>query len=153
MSNTNKLTLGVAIIALLGAADASGQSMGANNNSEPILDIKTAGIEVLKTGPRFYQVNVDGDASTPGWSMQELRPVPSISPPHSGIFEFAFVATPPGGVVIQLVTPISIKANPWHGSAPPNFRGVRIDSKTNCIIALLPGVDKTKVDAGKCLLQ
>ncbi len=51
-------------------------------------------------------------APTSGWSGAWLSPRYYVMPPADGVWEFDFQASPPGGIVLQVVTPIV--AHGWY---------------------------------------
>ena len=77
-----------------------------------------------------------GDVSTSGWSNPQLIPYNYFAPPRDGIYDYSFAATPPDGIVLQVITPIDISQTIPLGS---DVRGVRIHGKTgDPVEALLP---------------
>jgi len=54
-----------------------------------------------------------------------------VTPPSDGIYEYEFVATPPGGTVIQVLTPI--KAHTVRTSIPDDLKGIRVKAASNSV--------------------
>lgn len=80
-----------------------------------------------------------GTVTTSGWSNAELQPFSYIQPPQDGIYDYSFVATPPDGIVLQVLTPISVSYDIQR--IPDDMKGVRIHTKTNQMSALLSDSD------------
>jgi hypothetical protein len=77
-----------------------------------------------------------GTAPTPGWTKPELSPWVYITPPQDGIYDFSFIATPPSGIVTQVIVPIvGVGVFP---NLPSWVKGVRIHASTNSKEARIP---------------
>lgn len=75
-----------------------------------------------------------GLASTSGWTHPRLSPYVYIQPPADGVWDFEFVADPPHGIVLPVLTPM---AAAWSGPLPDWCEGVRIHAASNHIAAAL----------------
>jgi hypothetical protein len=74
-------------------------------------------------------ISAVGETRTSGWKDPQLDPFIYVQPPPDGIQDFNFVATPPSGVSLPVLTPIAtFKA--WKN--PPSWvKGVRIHAEIN----------------------
>ena len=99
-----------------------------------VMRVRVASVMVIKT-PHTVQVCARGTVPTGGWTNAQLRPVIYIQAPPNGIYDFDFVATPPTGIVPQVITPI--KAMRMWTPAPAGLHGVRVKSAGNSVVALL----------------
>jgi len=93
------------------------------------VDEVVARVEVMKPphGDRLV-VLAHGEVSSQGWSdayLAERAP----SPGGDGTYEFDFVATPPTGTVMQVVTPITGVSIVTH--LRPNAKMVRVYAREN----------------------
>jgi hypothetical protein len=93
-------------------------------------------------------VSAIGKVPTTGWTHPDLAPWMYITPPKDGILDLDFVASPPTGIVLQVLTRISItKAFP----IPKWVLGVRVHTSTNHKVAMIgeskkSGENKTFAD-------
>jgi hypothetical protein len=98
---------------------------------EKVSHVKSVSAAIVDTGPfdlpNLFVVAV-GDVPTTGWSRPVLSPVIYIAPPADGIWDFNFLADPPGGVAGDAIMPI---AGSYIGRAPKWLRGVRIHAAKN----------------------
>jgi hypothetical protein len=76
-------------------------------------------------------VSAKGTARTSGWSNPQLRVRNTRT---DGIVELDFVAVPPDGAVLPVLSPVSATA---EVKIPANFRGVQVFAETNSKEALL----------------
>lgn len=97
--------------------------------AQKVLRVDTVDIRLLKSNPPQLQIIAHGTASTPGWTNPQLLLLEKV--PADGIYEFDFVAEPPGGIVPQVLVPIS--ASFRFTEIPPDLKGVRINAATNSI--------------------
>lgn len=92
------------------------------------------------------QIDATGNVPTTGWSNPVLVAYQYIQAPADGIYDYTFYATPPTDVVLQVVTPIS--THQIINAVPTGFKGVRVHSANNEIVALLdPTVPPPKPQA------
>lgn len=92
-------------------------------------------LALLKSMPPHLAITVYGQVSSGGWTAGTLSPVEYVMPPADGIQDFDFIATPPTGVVIQVVLPIT--AHYVMQNIPSWLKGVRVHSQTNTVEAKL----------------
>jgi hypothetical protein len=100
----------------------------------PVMSVRAASVYVIAT-PHTVRICARGLVPTGGWTNPQLRPVIYIQAPPNGIYDFDFVATPPSGIVPQVVLPI--KAMRLWQPYPVKLKGVRVKSAGNSIVALL----------------
>jgi hypothetical protein len=146
-----KTTLTLAFLASVACASTAIAADGATERK--VMSVKSVSLTILKTGPRWLQIDSSGDVPTGGWKGGRLSAMMTMVPPADGLYAYNFVATPPTGIVNQMVSPIDV--NPpdvWKGY-PEKLKGVKIFSASNCMIALLPGVDSSSVKLGTCALS
>ena len=98
--------------------------------------VQVEGLIVIRENPPAIAVSAEGWVPTTGWSHPDLTPWIYIVPPKDGILDLDFIATPPTGVVLQVVTKIGVAK---AFSVPPWVRGVRVHSSTNKVEALIDG--------------
>lgn len=92
-------------------------------------------------------VNVDADgalqltaaAVVPGSGYTDTGFEPRIyaAPPPDGVYEIDVVATRPAAAAPAVATPIEVKGA-WAGYKKERLKGVRMISKTNEVVAMLP---------------
>jgi len=114
-----------------------------------VMSVDDATLTILKSSPRILKVEANGHAPTGGWKNGRLQRPHPIIVPGDGIYSLDFVADKPTGIVNQMVTPIPAKPYTWN-KYPADLKGVRISAETNCVIVVLPGVDKSQINAGNC---
>jgi hypothetical protein len=73
-------------------------------------------------------INADGTTTTNGWKNPRLQPVVYVQAPPDGIWDFNFVADPPGAAN-DVMTPV--KAMYQWENPPGDVKGVRVVAKTN----------------------
>ncbi|MEO7602030.1 MAG: hypothetical protein ABIS39_02030 [Sphingomicrobium sp.] len=97
--------------------------------SQLVAEVTDVSTSWLESEPPFLVVNAKGKVGTPGWTNPTLTRAVYVTPPADGIQEYDFSATPPTGIVQQVVTAIAA-ADRWHD--PANWvKGVRVKSATN----------------------
>lgn len=102
--------------------------------SEKVLKVTDVKVSVLFSLPARLQITAHGTVGTPNWTNPQLAQREYVAPPADGIYEFDFVATPPTGNVIQIVTPISAVGGM---TMPDDLKGIRVIASTNSKEALL----------------
>jgi hypothetical protein len=96
-----------------------------------IYSVKKVEIEnliVIPENPPAIVVSALGTVGTIGWTRADLAPWMYIIPPKDGILDLDFVATPPTGNVIQVLSPIGVVKT---FQVPTWLRGVRVHSSQN----------------------
>lgn len=103
-----------------------------------ILDVTNVQLAIEKTNPPNLVILASGNVTTGGWSNGQLIPYVYVQPPADGIWEFDFVADPPGPnvVVTQVITPIDSEPYRWE-AYPIDLKGVRVHSSTNSFTRIL----------------
>ena len=88
-------------------------------------------VDLAQTPKGSAVISASGTVPTSGWRNGELQPRIYIAPPRDGLWDWDFVATPPSGVSLQVISPIAAQTTPF---LPPTwFKGVRVHSSTNAI--------------------
>lgn len=108
-----------------------------------ILEVTSASVVRVNGGSVF--IVSEGTVTTSGWRNPELQPRIYLRPPSDGIWDWDFVATPPQGIVLQVVTRIAAQSVNF---VPPGWmRGVRVHASNNAVDAM-PQESLTKGIAG-----
>ncbi len=102
-----------------------------SGNPQLIAEVTDVSVSYLESQPPIMVVIASGNVSTPGWTNPGLSRMVYITPPADGIQEYEFMATPPSGIVQQVITPIAAK-DEWR-DPPAWIRGVRVKSATNSV--------------------
>lgn len=92
-------------------------------------------VTVAKTSPNSITVTVKAMAPTPGYSHFRLKPVTYIQAPPDGIYDLTAVGVPPGGIVAQVLSPVSF-TYAWQ-TYPGELKGVRVHALSNSATAKL----------------
>jgi hypothetical protein len=110
--------------------------------------VDAAQAAILESKPPQVAITADGKVPTSGWTNPELSLWFYVVPPSDGIQDFDFVAQPPSGIILPVVTPISafavIPRDPRHywGKGKP-LKGIRIHARENSV--------EVKLDAKKTM--
>lgn len=105
-------------------------------STSKVLRVRSVELALLeKSEPPQLAITAQGTVPTPGWTAPELIPYVYIQQPPDGIYDFDFVAEPPGGITTQVLTPITVRHTVQ--SVPVGLKGVRIHASTNSQEALL----------------
>lgn len=108
-----------------------------SSKMEKIARIDSVSVTYIKKNPPQLKIEAKGQAASMGWTNPTLSPRVYIQPPPNGIYVYDFVATPPTGIVPQVLTPIS--AELVLTEIPKGMKGVRVYSKSNSKEAKLEG--------------
>jgi len=106
-----------------------------------IEQVKIENLIVIPEQPPAIAVSASGSVTTSGWSQPDLAPWMYITPPRDGILDLDFVATPPTGIVLQVISRISVVKT---FAVPAWLKGVRVHSSQNQVEALLEGEMSTR---------
>ena len=99
-----------------------------------VTEVKVQYLMTIPEDPPAISVEVKGHTATSGWTHPELGQWMYIKEPADGILDLDFLASPPTGIVLQVLTPISVtQAFP----VPGWVKGVRIHSSSNKIVTML----------------
>ena len=90
-----------------------------------------------RASPPKLRIDALGKVPTGGWSNPRLKPHIHIQAPPDGIYGFDFVADPPVGPAVEIISPIEV-TDIWENS-PEGVKGVRIHAAQNSKTALLAG--------------
>jgi hypothetical protein len=105
-----------------------------------VMSVDTASAFILKSNPPQVGVAAAGKVPTSGWTHPALEAWLYIVAPADGIQDFDFVAQPPIGISLPMVSPIAVHAvitrNPqdYWGEGKP-LKGVRIHARENSVEA------------------
>ena len=133
MSKHEATAIAAAAASLLLAAPAGLDARPVPPPQKPVMRVRAVSAMVIK--PHVVQVCARGTVPTGGWTNAQLRPVIYVQAPPNGIYDFDFVATPPTGIVPQVITPI--KAVRIWTPYPAGLHGVRVKSAGNSVTAML----------------
>ena len=130
----------VVAMGLMGVAVLSSAALAASETKpakppELVRTVDAASVRPIRM-PNTVEVKANGTVSTGGWSKGFLSRVPTTVEPADGIYDFNFEATPPSGIVNQMITPISATPLKWR-PYPKGLKGVRIHAKENTVVAML----------------
>jgi hypothetical protein len=102
-----------------------------------ILSVNSIQILIQKSEPPKAVVMVSGIAATPGYRNVELAPLEKVLSPD-GIFDFEFVGTPPSGIVIPVLSPVS--ADFVIEKDVERLIGVKVHARSNDLTELVSNV-------------
>lgn len=96
-------------------------------------------LAVLRQLPPILLIAAQGEVPNGGYTNARLDPWHYLTPPADGIYAFNFVADPPTGPSLQVISPV-------HGQFqwvdfPPEVKGVRIHGQFNHVERHLEQVD------------
>ena len=120
------------------AAPAPVKSLGRQQQfyagQEQLESVSSASISVDKTGA----LEMKASAMAPGAGYTHLGFLRRIyaGPPKDGIYELDVVGDKPAAGA-QVVTPVEVKGA-WEGYPKGHLKGVRLMTKTNSVVAMLP---------------
>lgn len=94
-----------------------------------IVEVSNVRLAVMKGIPSQLLITTTGKVSSSGWEKPALAAFQYIQPPSDGIYDFTFVAVPPAGTSLQVISDIS---SVYHmNPIPIGLKGVRIRAKNN----------------------
>ncbi|MCA1789085.1 MAG: hypothetical protein LC667_04265, partial [Thioalkalivibrio sp.] len=88
-------------------------------------------LSIIKTDPPQLDIKARGTVRTGGYRDGELVEIVYVDAPADGIWEYDFVAVPPSGPSIQVLTPI--EAHTVRPSIPDGLKGIRVRGETNSV--------------------
>lgn len=100
---------------------------------KPIIRVNAVNLTLLKSLPPQLAITAFGEVSSGGWKNGTLAARHYFVPPADGIWDFDFVATPPTGIAIQVILPIT--AHTTLTAPPAWLKGIRVHSATNRIVS------------------
>jgi hypothetical protein len=109
--------------------------------SKHIMKVVKVDLTWLKSNPPRLVITASGFVTTSGWKNGRLEPRFYIDFPADGIQDFDFVADPPLGMALQVISPITAEPIEWD-NPPEKLKGVRIHAQANQIVALFEDGDK-----------
>ena len=115
-----------------------------------IEDVRIEALNVTDGSPPAVTVSALGKVNSTGWTHPRLGPWIYIDTPKDGILDLDFIATAPAGIVLFVISPISVGLT---FTVPEWVRGVRVHSSTNAVEAMLGKAkgkgSKDQADQGK----
>jgi len=102
---------------------------------EQILSVEKAELEIDRGA---LVLKVEGKAPTGGYKDAVFVPRIYAAAPKDGIYEVDVVATKPDGAATPAVTAMEIEKS-WDGYPKDRLKGVKFITKTNEVVAMLPG--------------
>jgi hypothetical protein len=108
-----------------------------NKNMNRAYKVNNVHIHLVNSKPTSLIICVIGSVTSSGWSHAELSPWVYISPPADGIYDFDFLATPPTGIALDVITPIAVATA--FPKPPVGLKGVRIHASANSLEGLITG--------------
>ncbi|MBI4922543.1 MAG: hypothetical protein HY834_12410 [Devosia nanyangense] len=104
-----------------------------------VFSVSSVQLQILKSNPVQILVVAHGMAATSGWKNIDLVPVANSD--GDGVLDLDFVGTPPTGISLQVLTPVTgdfvIDKN------ADKLAGVMVHARTNSMTALVGGGDAT----------
>jgi hypothetical protein len=98
---------------------------------KPINRLTAVNLTLIQSKPAQLAITAFGEVNTGGWKNGTLVPRHYVVPPADGFAEYDFLAEPPTGIAIQVITPILAFATL---TAPPGWlKGVRVCAQENKI--------------------
>ena len=101
--------------------------------AQPVFKVDAVDLQLQKSNPPNLVIRAVGTVTSSGWTNGRLIPFVYVKPPENGIQDFEFVADPPTGVALQVLTPIRADYT-WKGVGP-DVQGVRIHAAANMMEA------------------
>jgi hypothetical protein len=138
--------------ALLRLALVPAAALGARIKKTPILSLDTVKVTISSEKDRTLRLEATGKVETEGWTDAKLARVIPLTPPPDGIYEVEALARKPMDDGKEGVIPIAIPVLTWR-VYPREVKAIRFRAEKNCIIAVLPGVDKASIAKGDCALM
>jgi hypothetical protein len=138
--------------ALLLLALVPAAALGARIKKTPILSLDTVKVTVSSEKDRTLRLEATGKVETEGWTDAKLARVIPLTPPPDGIYDVEALARKPMDDGKDGVIPIAIPILTWR-VYPKEVKAIRFKAEKNCIIAVLPGVDKATIAKGDCTLM
>ena len=110
--------------------------MSQENNPSPgtlVYSVEKVKLDPIEgdSNPNKLKITAEGTVRSGGWKNPQLIPRVYVQPPEDGIWHFSFTAEAPGGIVPQGMAPI--RAVYVMEDVPDRFKGVRVQTETNCI--------------------
>lgn len=96
---------------------------------KPVMSVASVNISLLKSNPPKLVITSSGFVSTSGWSNGRLEPRYYIDFPQDGIQDFDFVADPPEGMALMVISGIAAKPVEWDSPPLDKLRGIRVHSQ------------------------
>ena len=83
---------------------------------------------ILKTNPPKIRIVAKGQVTSTGWKNPSLLKYIYVHQPFDGVQDYSFMADAPTGIVLPVITPISLTTTVPYESW---MKGVRIHATTN----------------------
>jgi|GEM_PF-4829033 len=112
----------------------------------PVYAVDMVDVDVAESHPPQYAIRACGRVTTSGWGPAWLRPIPTKKPPKDGVYEFEFVAIPPSGIALQVISPIATPTQLWRPADGGEVKGIRVIASTNEKTAKVEGSEPAKFE-------
>ena len=114
-----------------------GRSQQMYAGEEMIAKVDTGTVSVGPAGT--LTMHATGAVPSAGYTKAAFLKRINAEAPKDGVYEVDVVADKPAAAGAAVVTPIEVKGA-WEGYPADRLKGVRFISKTNSVVAMLPGV-------------
>ena len=101
-----------------------------------VYEVKDVKLSLMESNPPKLRIDADGLARSTGYTDPKLSMAVYKRQPDDGIQDFTFVAKPPTGIVLPVLTPITADPYTMH-DIPKWLKGVRVHAEKNAIEARL----------------
>ena len=102
---------------------------------QKIYGVTSVSLAILESQPPKLAITLAGNCNTSGWKNFGIEPRIYVVPPADGIWDADLVGDKPGGIVLEVLTPMHASAI-WP-TIPAELKGVRIHAATNSMTAML----------------
>jgi hypothetical protein len=82
-------------------------------------------------------LKASGKTANPGYYDLVFLPRINAAPPPDGVYDVDVIGYMPQGAAAQVVTPVEVSGQ-WANYPKARLKGVRFNSKTNAVVAMLP---------------
>ena len=145
MSKSDRITIENKQLASLLTKDGPFPFEFAQQSEKPIYRVEYVNLTFLAlNGPRIVLISAYGTTNTTGWSHFRLQPYIYVQPAPDGIWDFVFVADPPSGIALDVISHASATYVWTLGQS--DFRGVRVHSATNTVEKIVSDENKHLVE-------
>jgi hypothetical protein len=101
-----------------------------------ILSVDAASVAPGKTEGSLI-LKASGKTANPGYYELAFLPRINAAPPPDGVYDVDVIGYMPQGAAAQVVTPVEVSGQ-WANYPKARLKGVRFNSKTNAVVAMLP---------------
>jgi hypothetical protein len=105
-----------------------------------VYSVQDVYFHINKSNPPQLFIHAAGMVSSSGWTNGKLNPRQYVTPPADGVQDFDFIATPPSGFALQVLSPITgdgeMKLEDW-------MLGIRVHAKSNNMTVMLSSTERS----------